>query len=101
MKRKELREQVEKEYSEMRRWNKLDHRHYSELMFDSADGSVWADCFINEGNFNKYRSETIQSVPLGDLFYLNTKNRPLTISERIEIITNYIIPKLNTGIIEE
>lgn len=101
MKRIELRKVVEKEYEDMRIWDKADPFRYSKLMYDTSDGEVWADCFLDEGSYIVYRSSSIHSVPICDLIYQNTGNRPMQIAEIVEAITDYIIGELNSVIIED
>lgn len=101
MRKNDIKKQVRKERKEMKRWNKLDRGHYSKLMYDKADGDIWADCFLDEGSYTVYYSETICSVPIGDLIYQHSSDKVLTEPEIIEIITHYIIRNLNDGVIED
>lgn len=100
MTRKELRNVVEKEYSDIRKWNKEDFGRYSKLMYDTCDGKVWADCFISGNDWKEYHSDTIYSVPIIDLIYENSGRRPMKISEIVDVITDYITERLDAGIIE-
>lgn len=101
MRKNDILKQVGKEHKEMKRWNKLDRGRYSKLMYDKADGDIWADCFLDDGSFTVYHSETICSVPIGDLIYQHSAEKVLTEAEIIEIITNYIIKNLNAGVLQE
>lgn len=101
MRKNDILKQVRKERKEMKKWNKLDRGHYSKLMYDKADGDIWADCFLDEGSYTVYHSETICSVPIGDLVYQHSAEKVLTEAEIIEIITNYIIKNLNAGVLQE
>lgn len=100
MTRAELKKTVEKEYRDMRKWDKASPFRYSKLMYDTSDGEVWADCFLDEGSYKVYRSNSIHSVPIGDIIYRNTGKRPMQIAEINDTITDYIINKLDAGIIE-
>lgn len=48
MKKAEIRKVVEKEYQDMRKWDKASPFRYSKLMYDTSDGEVWADVFLDE-----------------------------------------------------
>ena len=101
MKKAEIRKVVEKGYQDMRKWDKASPFRYSKLMYDTSDGEVWADVFLDEGSYKVYRSNSIHSVPIDDLIYQNTGKRPMKISEINDAITDYIINKLDAGIIED
>lgn len=101
MRKNDIKKQVRKERKEMKRWNKLDRGHYSKLMYDKADGDIWTDCFLDEGSYTVYHSDTICSVPIGDLIYQHSSDKVLTEPEIVEIIAHYIIHNLNDGVIKE
>lgn len=101
MKRNEIAKQVRKEYADMKKWNRSDRRHCSALMYDKADGEVWADCFHDENSSEEYHSETICKVPVNDLIRPNGFEKMPPKAEIIERITNYIIKNLNAGVLEE
>lgn len=100
MKKTELRKIIEKEYREMRKWDNSDPFRYSKLMYDTSDGDIWSDVFLDENGWKEYRSETIHSVPISELIYQNTGNRPMKISEIIDAIADYIMNRLDPSIIE-
>lgn len=101
MRKNDIKKQVRKEYRSMKKWNKLDRGYYSKLMYAKADGDIWADCYLDEGSYTVYHSETICSVPIGDLIYQHSTDKVLKEAEIIGIITHYIMRNLNDGVIED
>lgn len=93
MTRKQLKKEVKKLAKERREWNRRGPGYYSLIMFDRSDGEVWIDTFMNEGDFKRYRSDSIESVPVLDIIYQNTGNRPMTVDEIDEAITEYIVSR--------
>lgn len=101
MKRSEIVKQVRKEYTDMKKWNRSDRRHCSVLMYDKADGEVWADCFQDENSYKEYHSETIFKVPVNDLLQPDGLEKIPAKAEIIKIIANYIIKNLHAGVLDE
>lgn len=100
MTRKELKKKVKGLTKERREWERRGIGYRAPIMFDRSDGEVWIDTFMNEGDFKRYRSDSIESVPVLDIIYQNTGNRPMTVDEIDEAIVEYIISKCK-GIFEE
>lgn len=92
--RTELKEKVSSATKESRDWDRMDSRHYSKIMLDTSDGDVWADTFISEGEFKRYRSSTIENIPVTDIiFQSDISNRAMTVDELDEAIVDYVLER--------
>lgn len=79
---------------ESRDWDRMDSRHYSKIMLDTSDGDVWVDTFISEGEFKRYRSSTIENIPVTDIiFQSDISNRAMTVDELDEAIVDYVLER--------
>lgn len=92
--RTELKEKVSSATKESRDWDRMDSRHYSKIMLDTSDGDVWVDTFISEGEFKRYRSSTIENIPVTDIiFQSDISNRAMTVDELDEAIVDYVLER--------
>ena len=92
--RTELKEKVSSATKESRDWDRMDSRHYSKIMLDTSDGDVWVDTFISEGGFKRYRSSTIENIPVTDIiFQSDISNRAMTVDELDEAIVDYVLER--------
>lgn len=95
MTKKELKEAVKKAYKNMNEWNVLSRSHYTVLMYNKANGNIWADCFLSENDWREYVDPNATPIPLLILIRAHTEDHKLTNNEVIEIITDYITKGLN------
>ena len=93
MTRKQLKKEVKKLTKERREWERRGIGYRAPIMFDRSDGEVWIDTFMNEGDFKRYRSDSIESVPVTDIIYQNTGSHPMTVDEIDEAIVEYIVSR--------
>ena len=89
-----LQKKVSSATKESREWDRVDSRHYSKIMLDTLDGDVWADTFLSEGEFKRYRSSTIEDIPVTDIiFQSDISNRALTVDELDDAIVDYVLER--------
>lgn len=91
MTREDIEKKVMVEYKAIKKWNKTNPLRCSQLMYDSANGSVWADFFLSESSWNVYRKKTIHSVNIRDLIRENTCDHILKDSEIVNLIVDHIV----------
>lgn len=99
MKREELLKKIKSEYETAEQWNRGDRGRYYKLRFDCSDGEFWADCYLNEGDFDRYKSESIIEIPYNDI--VSACSYPVTVDEIICEIYKYCAKKVQGGVIEE
>lgn len=97
---KQLKKKIKGLTKERREWERRGIGYRAPIMFDRSDGEVWIDAFMNEGDFKRYHSESIESVPVLDIIYQNTGSHPMTVDEIDEAIVEYIASKCK-GVFEE
>ena len=79
--KKDLMDQIKKEWKLARQFVSLDHRRYTYvMMLDTDDGQILSDTFTDCNSFKRYRSSSIQriipirgwrTVPEGEDAYLD------------------------------
>ena len=93
--KKELLKKVSDAVEERRDWNAMGYGSYALVMIDRSDGEVWTDTFESEGSFNRYNSDSIESVPITDIIFRNTvcegrSSHVMTKEELAAAVTDYI-----------
>ena len=93
--KKKLLEKVSNALEERKKWNELGRDRYALVMLDRSDGDAWTDTFESEGSYKRYRSASIESVPITDIIFQCTvcegkSSHVMTKEELDAAVTEYV-----------
>ena len=98
--KKVTREMVSAVYQEAEDWI-LNGHGGAVLMADRENGDIWADFFVDQETRKIYHSSSVVTVPVNEIFWKASNDRPLTKAERVDAIyrwyQTHIFPDVSSG----
>ena len=82
---KTTREMIAAVYQEAEDWI-LNGHGGAVLMADRDNGDIWADFFVDQGSRKIYHSSSVITVPVNEIFWKASNDRPLTKAERVDAV---------------
>ena len=82
---KTTREMIAAAYRETELWSRGGYGE-ARIMMDRCDGRIWTDLFAGHGNQKVYHDGSIIPVPVKDVIWEETGDRPLTQDECVDAI---------------
>lgn len=89
--------EIAKARRELNHWLRQDNRRTGVLMFDKSDGEVWADVFLNEGDYKIYHSSDIMEIPMSEIMWRSTGDHPMTAAEQDKVIYQWCLEQMGKG----
>ena len=82
---KTTREMIAAVYQEAEDWI-LNGHGGAVLMADRDNGDIWADFFVDQGSRKIYHSSSVITVPVNEIFWKASNDRPMTKAERVDAV---------------